>query len=285
MAYNKIMGRLTRTQRLQQAPPWHRQWLTQALFADLKAFVANDLPDDWPSLDQLHQMARTRQAQFLPEHKDLCFCHQSERLSALQYEQYIASQRCIPTRGDNWHDVFNAWMWMRFPASKSQLNQLHVNAPAQTQTTGNQRSRPRDFATLLDESGVIIACSHETLKAAHQEHHWQELFVEQRSAWGQSIRAYIIGHGLYEQCLTPYIGLTAKAIYLDVAAGFFKQTLEQQYQSLDQQLQQRLSRGPWLPRSLLPLPLLGVPTWWPNNEATAFYSNTDYFRPKRQPKP
>ena len=36
------------------------------------------------------------------------------------------------------------------------------------------------------------------------------------------------------------------------------------------------------PRELQPLPVLGVPGWWPDNEAEGFYDNRDYFRPGRQ---
>ena len=32
---------------------------------------------------------------------------------------------------------------------------------------------------------------------------------------------------------------------------------------------------------LAPLPVLGVPGWWPDNEAQGFYDNSDYFRPGR----
>ena len=31
--------------------------------------------------------------------------------------------------------------------------------------------------------------------------------------------------------------------------------------------------------SLVPLPLLGVPGWWPDNGNVAFYENARYFRP------
>jgi len=33
---------------------------------------------------------------------------------------------------------------------------------------------------------------------------------------------------------------------------------------------------------LYPLPMLGVPGWWPDNEQPEFYDNTDYFRAKRK---
>jgi len=35
------------------------------------------------------------------------------------------------------------------------------------------------------------------------------------------------------------------------------------------------------PRSLSPLPVLGIPGWWSENEAPAFYDDTAYFREGR----
>ena len=36
------------------------------------------------------------------------------------------------------------------------------------------------------------------------------------------------------------------------------------------------------PRELSPLPVLGIPGWWPDNERADFYDNTDYFRSGRR---
>ena len=33
------------------------------------------------------------------------------------------------------------------------------------------------------------------------------------------------------------------------------------------------------PRLLLPLPVLGIPGWWPANENPGFYADTAVFRP------
>ncbi|XLM22397.1 DUF3025 domain-containing protein [Chromobacterium piscinae] len=38
------------------------------------------------------------------------------------------------------------------------------------------------------------------------------------------------------------------------------------------------------PRALCPLPLLGIPGWWPDNEDPAFYDNAAYFCPTRRAK-
>jgi hypothetical protein len=33
---------------------------------------------------------------------------------------------------------------------------------------------------------------------------------------------------------------------------------------------------------LTPLPILGVPGWWPANDTVSFYRDEHYFRPKRK---
>jgi len=35
-------------------------------------------------------------------------------------------------------------------------------------------------------------------------------------------------------------------------------------------------------RELSPLPVLGVPGWWPDNERESFYDDADYFRSGRR---
>jgi hypothetical protein len=37
-------------------------------------------------------------------------------------------------------------------------------------------------------------------------------------------------------------------------------------------------------KSLMPVPLLGIPGWWEANSAEAFYDNTEYFRAGRKEK-
>jgi hypothetical protein len=34
-------------------------------------------------------------------------------------------------------------------------------------------------------------------------------------------------------------------------------------------------------KDFLPLPVLGVPGWWPDNESPSFYEDADVFRPPR----
>ncbi|GAB4194808.1 MAG: hypothetical protein Tsb002_26710 [Wenzhouxiangellaceae bacterium] len=191
----------------------------------------------------------------------------------------IAEQRTVPMRGGNWHDVFNALMWLSFPATKHALNQIHINAPV----IPGRRSRSRDFATLFDEAGVIVTYADGSPDHFNRNHDWQQLFIGQRSQWWQSWRPFIIGHGLYEQSLKPYIGLTAKAFYWPVEQSFYTLDLTRQYQQLDRDISHWLTTQTDLSsRHLMPLPLLGIPGWWKANQDAGFYANRNYFRPRRQ---
>lgn len=198
---------------------------------------------------------------------------------ALGYEARIYSRGEIATRAENWHDLFNAFMWALFPATKSRLNALHISNPR----VSARRSPLRDAVTLFDECGVIVACADEALRSLHQAHDWRGLFLTQRAAWGKTIAAMVFGHGLYEQCLNPYIGLTAKAYYLSVPAAWFEAPLARRYRQADARLARDLrSRGVGMTSAdLLPLPILGVPGLYTANEDPAFYRNERYFRARR----
>lgn len=116
----------------------------------------------------------------------------------------------------------------------------------------------------------------------HRGHRWSSLFVERREQWGQSIQAFIFGHGLYQQCLVPRRGLTGKAIYIATRPRFFAQCKSAQYGQLDELLAQRIAGQLQTPRELLPLPLLGVPGWWPVNIDPHYYADEWYFRSQKR---
>ncbi len=200
----------------------------------------------------------------------------------LGYEARVAGRGEVATREGSWHDLFNALVWAAFPRSKRALNQRHTagriagSAPVRTGTRGAQR----DAATVLDESGVIVACANAELAALLRGFQWRELFVARRAAVLRDLRCMMFGHALAEKALAPYVGMTGHAIILEVEAA----ALDGAPSALDAQLAAWLADPASLasPRDLQPLPVLGVPGWWPANEAPAFYDNADYFRPGRR---
>jgi hypothetical protein len=114
-----------------------------------------------------------------------------------------------------------------------------------------------------------------------RQHQWNSLFWQRRSEVTGNMRFFVFGHSLYEKALRPYIGLTGKALILPVSPDFFALPLASQLTEIDAMMAEHFL-GPDSLRttsSLSPLPLLGVPGWWPDNNHEIFYGNTRYFRP------
>lgn len=175
---------------------------------------------------------------------------------ATGYEQHIAATGRVPTR-DNAHDLFNGLVWLRCPAFKTALNQAHVGAPP---AAPGRRGPLRDALTLLDESGLLLAAP-PALQAALRERDWIGLFVTQRRLWQQA-RALVVGHALLEKLLSPRKPLCARVLFVD---------------DVDEpRLPPALT-----PADLPPLPVLGIPGWWPANASQAFYADDQVFRAKR----
>ncbi|MBI2382221.1 MAG: DUF3025 domain-containing protein [Gammaproteobacteria bacterium] len=197
------------------------------------------------------------------------------------YERRIAESGTVPTRPGHWHDTYNALIWLRFPRIKAALNARHVRA-METMAVAGRRGPERDFLTLVDESGAIVCCPAPDLLELWRAHRWRELFVDRRERLEREFRVILFGHSLYEQLHAPFPALTARALVLDGAEALGMGDAE-----LDAHLAARLAAGDWpvLKAASLPLPLLGVPGWWPANEAPAFYDDAEVFRPRPSPGP
>lgn len=177
------------------------------------------------------------------------------------YEAFIARSGQVPTR-DNLHDLCNGLAWHAWPALKTRLNALQAQALARD-GVGSTRGPLRDALTHFDEHGALLRAPAE-LCLALRERRWADLFVHRRVLWAQA-RLDVVGHALVEQLLTaPRKGLTAHVIFgsaADAAA---------------------LTADRWAARPFVPLPVLGVPGWWPANDEPAFYVDASVFRPARR---
>ncbi|WJG08269.1 DUF3025 domain-containing protein [Aliiglaciecola sp. LCG003] len=211
-------------------------------------------------------------------HEFVCQSELADNLS--YYEQIINQQSIIPTRPDSWHDLFNGLIWLQYPKTKKLLNQWHMQDIEQYGLT--PRTARRNRITHFDECGVVLAVVDKQISGLLAEHHWQQAFVQHRPSWGKQIKAFIFGHANLEMMLKPFIGLTGKWLAVEVTAEFFKLEYGQQVSLLDTKLAAQLqAEQPFSQaKSLRPLPLLGVPDWWDDNQHPEFYRNTDYFRPK-----
>ena len=262
-------------------PPteWQPQYFSaNPVFADLEAFFQVSACPAWPAARQLNEW-RTHDGYRFVDNELL---EQDGRY----YEAYIYATKQIPTRSENYHDFFGSLIWCLFPKSKACINQLHMQDIQQAGVS--PRTPLRNKLTLLDECGVIIAYSKQqqaTIQAL-QQHEWKQAFWQQREHWWQQLQPVVIGHAIYEMVTKPFLGLTAKCWFIKVPDAYFQWSLAAQYHFLDEQLSQQLKQTDILftAEQLTPLPLLGVPGWYDDNQQPEFYSNTGYFRPKRRGK-
>jgi Protein of unknown function (DUF3025) len=180
------------------------------------------------------------------------------------YESFIARTASVPTR-DNLHDLFNGIVWLRFPQLKRRLNELQA-AQIALHGIGATRGAVRDALTLFDENAACLQAP-ERLAQALRERDWQRLFVTHRLAW-PAAKLTVFGHALLEKLCTPRKPITAHVWLLPVEA-------ELASQSLEALIPARLVGKPYHP-----LPVLGVPGWWPANEAAGWYDDAAVFRPR-----
>ncbi len=261
---------------------WDPEFLERSLiFADLKILLRNIQLSDWPGCQGLLSLLASPIT--LSSGKALDMQPQDENLPypEMGYEERVFKTGIISTREQNWHDLFNAFIWLLFPQTKILLNALHMQELAKQD--GKKRTPARDAITHLDESGIIIASSQPKLLSALKAHQWHQLFVANRSLWWQKIGAFVFGHGMYEKAFNPFIGFTGKAYCISVPDDFFKLDKLQQYQKLDLLLRENIKNNNSLSNSryLSPLPILGVPEWYEENSNPGFYNNKNYFREKR----
>ena len=208
-----------------------------------------------------------------------------QMLGGGNYETRIFETGEVSTRADNWHDLFNAMVWSRLPRIKAKLNALHVrHMPGVDQGCVNQGTRgsTRDALTLFDESGVIVLSCDPSFLQALASRSWSEVFEQHSWAWQHSCRVVVTGHALLEKFLQPYKSLTAHALLIQTSHDFFSQSEEAQLSSIDKELANQLATGQVLvsPACLSPLPLMGIPGWWPlGDQDVDFYRDRQVFRP------
>ncbi len=197
------------------------------------------------------------------------------------YEVTIFLTGEIETREAARHDLFNAWVWLTFPKTKAAVNAGHYYA-MQARSPQAHRSGIEDALTLLDENGVVVVCSDTELIKLLKTAQWKTLFWERRAKTESCMRIFLLGHGLLEKALRPYVGMCAHGVILPVQSEFLSLDLADQLESVDQLLAHYLAKfGPdFNTRALTAIPLLGFPGYFADNTAESFYDNLRYFRPK-----
>ncbi|AXS78943.1 DUF3025 domain-containing protein [Dechloromonas sp. HYN0024] len=196
------------------------------------------------------------------------------------YECRIWESGEVETRPDNWHDFFNALVWLSFPKTKNAVSAAHVRA---MQAPGEARGTVRDALTHFDECGIVVLSTEPELLDLLRDFRWRELFVERRAEVIGCMRFVIFGHAMYEQLLKPFRGLTAKAVLYEVTADWLQLDGTALRAAVDDKLAADLTSGRYTrPRDFQPLPLLGIPGVTPDSEDPAYYDDTWQFRPGRR---
>ncbi|MFO1397916.1 MAG: DUF3025 domain-containing protein [Burkholderiales bacterium] len=193
--------------------------------------------------------------------------------SALDYEAAVARDAVIPTRADNLHDACNALAWLAFPRAKAVLNAVHVRAGAAA--TANRRDRARDAATLLDESGLLLACADEALVALLRAHRWRELFVTHARDVARAMRPLALGHGLLAKLARPYRAITAHVLVLPVPAA------DATVAAIDVAAAAAIALPALAPARLAVLPVAALPGWDREALGAALFDDVSVFRPAR----
>jgi len=270
---------LNRNQSIAQGVDWSAPWLSQVREAGQQ--IASSA--DWRG-------ELNRRAAFLRlsnhQHCPIRFVEQRDLPSDRSYEAHISATGCVPTR-DNLHDFFNALIWLTFPAVKARLNALQAAQIAQL-GVGKSRGPARDAATLFDENAAILAVTDDEagqeLVNALRSHQWDQVFVQRRDQFAELAEVVLFGHAIMEKLVQPYKAITAHTLICRVDAHFHQLAAAEKTAMLDARVAQQLASRELLPAAFSPLPVLGVPGWWPQQDRQ-FYADTAVFRPRRDQLP
>jgi hypothetical protein len=254
---------------------WSAPWL--AHLREKGEFAAQQAVESTPLYETLNDCL-TSPVRFVP---------QSSLPSGVAYEQFIFDTQQCPTR-DGLHDFFNALYWDRFPRTKARLNQLQAEQIAlQSSVTQRRavRGSVRDALTVFDENGALLIAPPELWDALIAMD-WQRLFVTLRPLWQQA-RLIPFGHALLEKLVHPRKPITAHVYTTQFTIkNIALETMDtpdiaQFYTLFDTWIAADLSAEKLASKPFTPLPILGVPNWWEDNEDLDFYNDETVFRKPR----
>ena len=236
----------------------------------------------WPSLQQLNAELRGRMHLFAD--RPLKFVAQTPALTAdgRHYEARIWETGQIATREQNWHDLFNALMWLDRTALKSAVNAAYF-AELRRASPG-QRTRAQAALTHFDEAGALVFVSDVGLMDDWDRHAWRSLLGERSERWTAGAEVLLFGHALLEHALQPGLWPVAKCLVIELPPHVGSVAAIQA--AADAIAVGKLLRDP---QELRPLPLAGLPGWHAGATSRRFFEETPCFRQakpgRRYPQP
>jgi hypothetical protein len=241
-----------------------------SVFHDVADFLSWATSEQWPDVEALNQSGLVLQHAYTG--KPLVFVKQTTELlnDGMHYEQRIFQQGLISTRQNNWHDLFNAMMWLKYPRIKSALN---ARQWADIERHGLKTRTPAQCAmTLFDEAGAIVVMPVDML-ACWKQHDWHSLFIEQADAWRTGrARVAVFGHALLDHALVTETLLVAKCIVLEETSDLqtcFDRIADDIYTEGSLQTNSELRT----------LPLCGIPGWHSATDSAGFIKTAACFSP------
>jgi hypothetical protein len=252
---------------------WTRPWMAPLLSAAEPILRATD----WRrALNSAAGAAALRNHRGLP----IRFVPQSDLPAGTAYEAFISATGDVPTR-ENLHDFLNALAWLTYPRIKAQLNAMQASELSKAGSHHAGRGNLRDAATIFDENAALLVTHDTELVDALRGHRWQEVFMARREEFGRHCEVWLFGHALMEKLVTPFKAITAHAWPMIAAPELFDMPRDEKRAWIDSVGAQELAKG-LLTAHFTPLPVLGVPDWWPQQD-DLFYEDAAVFRPRRQP--
>jgi hypothetical protein len=262
--------------------PSAREQLRLPIFAPLRAAIDRLQPQRWPTHADLSAAADgVTTSRGMPLHFIAPRDHTDRERR--YYELHIAETGEVETRAENWHDLFNALVWIAFPRAKAAINAQHAAILEERgEDEAKRRSPERDALTLFDEGGVIVASGSAGLSQLITAFEWKDLFWHRRAEVEASMRFFAFGHALYEQALAPYLGMVAKTVFIPAEKSILSPAGEAGVAPVDALVAAHFAdraRFP-SPRSMAPMPVLGIPGWHPGTALESFYDDAQHFRSK-----
>ena len=146
------------------------------------------------------------------------------------------------------------------------------------------RGPARDAATIFDENAalLVVRASSEGRELVDElrAHCWEAALFEKRALFGLDAELWLFGHALMEKLVAPRKAITAHVRIVFAADDYFGLDAAARRAWLDATVAQTLHTEGLTTAGFTPLPVLGVPGWWPDQDQ-AFYLDASVFRPKR----